>query len=68
VLTRQQFESLLSVEPAVDTIRRIVFDVQKEQARVLAALSDKEISESNGMSRSMLVYPDAHQQQRFSIV
>jgi hypothetical protein len=54
-LTCYQLESALSVEPAVDTIRRIVLEVQKEQARVLAALSDKEISESNGMAQSVLV-------------
>jgi hypothetical protein len=34
----------------VDMIRRIVLDVQEEQARVLAALSDKEINENNGMA------------------
>jgi hypothetical protein len=68
-LTRYQLESALSVEPAVDTIRRVVLDVQKEQAKVLAALSDKEISESHGMARSVLVaYSDTHHQQRFSTV
>jgi hypothetical protein len=67
-LRRYQLESALSVEPAVDTIRRIVLDVQQEQARVLAALSDKEISESNGMSRYVLVYSETHQRQRFSTV
>jgi hypothetical protein len=67
-LTRYQLESAISIEPAVDTIRRIVLDVQKGQARVLTALSDKEISESNGMARSVLVYSDTHQQQRFSTV
>jgi hypothetical protein len=67
-LTRYQLESALSVEPAVETIRRIVLDVQKEQARVLAAFSDKEISESNGMARFVLVHADTHQQQRSSTV
>jgi hypothetical protein len=67
-LTCYQLESALSVEPTVDTIRRIVLDVQKEQVKVLAALSEKEISESNGMARSVLVYSDTHHQQRFSTV
>jgi hypothetical protein len=59
-LTRHQLESALSVEPAVDTIRRIVLDVQKEQKTVLAALSDKEIRESNGMPRYVITFPDTH--------
>jgi hypothetical protein len=59
-LTRYQLESALSVEPAVDTIRRIVLDVQKEQKSVLAALSDREIREGNGMPRSLFTCPDTH--------
>jgi hypothetical protein len=60
VLTNYQLESFIAIEPMIDRIQHIALDIQKEQARISAALSDKEIRESNGMPRSVLVHQDTH--------
>jgi hypothetical protein len=51
VLTRSQFESVLSIESAVMSIHRIAIDVQHKQKKDLDALSDGKLRESNGMRR-----------------
>jgi hypothetical protein len=68
VLTNYQLESFISIEPMIDRIQHTALDIQKEQARVSAALSDKDIRESNGMPQSGLVHQDTQKSQLFSTV